>query len=85
MLNRPPNVPWSPLWPQRAHIRGQHPRGADELAPLAFDKPYPYCPTKACRNRRCATRTARLMRRRSDGAAMIDVSSFCREDRKKGP
>jgi len=32
---------------EAALVRGQHLRGADETAPLAFDSPYPYCRTKA--------------------------------------
>ena len=32
---------------EAALVRGQHLRGVDETAPLAFDSPYPYCRTKA--------------------------------------
>jgi len=32
---------------EAAIVRGQHLRGVDETAPLAFDSPYPYCRTKA--------------------------------------
>jgi nucleoside-diphosphate-sugar epimerase len=32
---------------EAALVRGQHLRGVDETAPLAFDSSYPYCRTKA--------------------------------------
>src|ERR1017187_2285613 len=38
----------SPLWPQRAHVRGRHLRGVDETAPLGHrQRPYPDCRTNA--------------------------------------
>jgi nucleoside-diphosphate-sugar epimerase len=69
-----------------ALVRGQHLRGVDETAPLAFDSPYPYCRTKALAEQaddNCAALSTIVLRPRSFGVRVPDHPAASQENGRK--